>query len=961
MAGEALATGGDYIVNTDNGIGTLLNAVLGKEVETETTGSQTTAGTSTQTGSTTNTGSATTSGTTQANVIGTNTGTTSGTSAQNTTGTTTGATTGTSTNTGTSNQATNSTGTTNTSGTTTGTSNLTGTSDQTTSNTGLTSNNSTSSQASGGSSSSSGSSTSNTTGSMSQTGTTKENTTGSSSTNTSGTTSNTGTAKTTGNITNNSTGVITNNSTTKTTADMTGLRDVYAEQAKGVTPEMLKAIFEEGARAAPNLIRAHANAVGARVSGNSAVASSLGDLETKLTRQIADLNRQMLNDRGVTAGKIAENTRESTTTGTQNESKTAKEIQDLLVANDSTQVMKQLADAITASSTTGSNTLTGTNQTNNTSTNQQSGSNSSFSNSAQSSTGMTSNTGTTTGTNTQAGTNTSATNSTAVQDMVSSVVGTNTNTGTTAGTTTGTQTQNATGTNTQNSSSLNTQAQTGSTTGTSTSNQTGTSTQAGTQTQQVDMSEDKSQVTQIDTGTAKNIATAAAAGIGAAALYKLATGNGFGGSVNQFVNWLKSSGTSVPPATMAELETAAQQDLAGGLDPAWGSGDDYINNIGGDGTDYNAIDLGGDMAGDAGDFIDYGDFLADGGQVKGYADGGQPDLDFIDVPNLLGKKTPVVVNGDSDISNILNSINQSSSGAATSAASAAVNGTGAGAGTDQGGGGPGGTAGGTSSGTAPPGGLTMGNVANMAALAMSIASGNILGVVTNGAKLISSMSGKTPPSNTSGGPGTTSSSPTGSVTVGSIGISSNPSQDAMDAASVAADDANEGIADNSGIGPDGSGIGGDDGDGGVGVGGPGAGTSGGASGTGDYADGGQVDDEICSVPKSTLMEAMGIASDGKGGMSFNSHAVSLMRKSMSKSSKPPGFADGKKPGLIKGPGTGISDSIPAVGPNNRPIRVSNNEYILPADTVAAIGVDKLDQIVAETHIPADLQRAMIGA
>jgi hypothetical protein len=72
------------------------------------------------------------------------------------------------------------------------------------------------------------------------------------------------------------------------------------------------------------------------------------------------------------------------------------------------------------------------------------------------------------------------------------------------------------------------------------------------------------------------------------------------------------------------------------------------------------------------------------------------------------------------------------------------------------------------------------------------------------------------------------------------------------------------------------------------------------------------------------------------------------------------FADGGRPGLIKGPGTGISDSIHAKGPGGSSIRVSNNEYILPADTVAAVGVDTLNRLVAETHVPAAMQRAMFG-
>ena len=53
-------------------------------------------------------------------------------------------------------------------------------------------------------------------------------------------------------------------------------------------------------------------------------------------------------------------------------------------------------------------------------------------------------------------------------------------------------------------------------------------------------------------------------------------------------------------------------------------------------------------------------------------------------------------------------------------------------------------------------------------------------------------------------------------------------------------------------------------------------------------------------------------------------------------------------GRVVGPGTGVSDSVPA--------RYSNGEYVLPADTAAAIGHDKLDAVKDATHTPAAVQR-----
>lgn len=60
-----------------------------------------------------------------------------------------------------------------------------------------------------------------------------------------------------------------------------------------------------------------------------------------------------------------------------------------------------------------------------------------------------------------------------------------------------------------------------------------------------------------------------------------------------------------------------------------------------------------------------------------------------------------------------------------------------------------------------------------------------------------------------------------------------------------------------------------------------------------------------------------------------------------------GYANG---GRVVGPGTGISDSVPA--------RYSNGEYVLPADTARAIGYDKLDDLRDATHTSAAVQRGL---
>lgn len=64
----------------------------------------------------------------------------------------------------------------------------------------------------------------------------------------------------------------------------------------------------------------------------------------------------------------------------------------------------------------------------------------------------------------------------------------------------------------------------------------------------------------------------------------------------------------------------------------------------------------------------------------------------------------------------------------------------------------------------------------------------------------------------------------------------------------------------------------------------------------------------------------------------------------------------KSGGLVRGPGTGTSDSVKAVNQDSGdPIRLSNGEYVLPADTVRKVGKEALDQLVNETHTPVRKQ------
>ena len=63
-------------------------------------------------------------------------------------------------------------------------------------------------------------------------------------------------------------------------------------------------------------------------------------------------------------------------------------------------------------------------------------------------------------------------------------------------------------------------------------------------------------------------------------------------------------------------------------------------------------------------------------------------------------------------------------------------------------------------------------------------------------------------------------------------------------------------------------------------------------------------------------------------------------------------ADGGGIGRVDGPGTGISDSIPA--------RLSDGEYVIPADVVKRKGVEFFDKILEKHHMPAAQQRRQYG-
>jgi hypothetical protein len=55
-----------------------------------------------------------------------------------------------------------------------------------------------------------------------------------------------------------------------------------------------------------------------------------------------------------------------------------------------------------------------------------------------------------------------------------------------------------------------------------------------------------------------------------------------------------------------------------------------------------------------------------------------------------------------------------------------------------------------------------------------------------------------------------------------------------------------------------------------------------------------------------------------------------------------GYASGGNPRLLKGPGDGMSDNIPATIGGRQPARLADGEFVVPADVVSHLGNGSTD-------------------
>lgn len=69
-----------------------------------------------------------------------------------------------------------------------------------------------------------------------------------------------------------------------------------------------------------------------------------------------------------------------------------------------------------------------------------------------------------------------------------------------------------------------------------------------------------------------------------------------------------------------------------------------------------------------------------------------------------------------------------------------------------------------------------------------------------------------------------------------------------------------------------------------------------------------------------------------------------------------GYATGGNPRLLKGPGDGMSDNIPAVIANKQPARLADGEFVVPADVVSHLGNGSTDAGAKKLHTMMDTVR-----
>jgi hypothetical protein len=74
-----------------------------------------------------------------------------------------------------------------------------------------------------------------------------------------------------------------------------------------------------------------------------------------------------------------------------------------------------------------------------------------------------------------------------------------------------------------------------------------------------------------------------------------------------------------------------------------------------------------------------------------------------------------------------------------------------------------------------------------------------------------------------------------------------------------------------------------------------------------------------------------------------------------------GYAAGGNPRLLRGPGDGMSDNIPATINNRQPARLADGEFVVPADVVSHLGNGSTEAGANRLHeMMTEIRKARTG-
>lgn len=109
--------------------------------------------------------------------------------------------------------------------------------------------------------------------------------------------------------------------TTAVSADTAALKDVFSRLIAGPTQQDIATIFETGAKEVPGLQTSFAQSAGLQTGSNSALQTSLADLQSRITGKVLEQKTQMLGQAAGVAQALGSLSQTQTTT-TDNTSKT---------------------------------------------------------------------------------------------------------------------------------------------------------------------------------------------------------------------------------------------------------------------------------------------------------------------------------------------------------------------------------------------------------------------------------------------------------------------------------------------------------------------------------------------------------------------------------------------------------------------------------------------------------------